>query len=307
MSDIITDGGVQLLSSTDSTYCPNQTLLRSDFDCKIKNSNRCLKFTDFFQLSSGDDDTIIWNPDIAILNNYHTTYKNKLLTRRYFDTYIPQGRLFYTMFASQKTFIQTPINMADSGSNSMDSSGMNLLATSNGKATINGSSLLVNNNIKNSGTILGIIIVIKNITLTNKSANTNKNLIHIYLPSLTGVDDLNNGIQIGFQPNNSFYFKNFSNNPWRSFYATEVPVIDDTSGFSVAFLFTGRRLISMFYAYNATTPSTILRNTYTTWASSIIGANPSTLYFYLGAKKDMEQPFQGSIGDMQIGFIHSWT
>lgn len=211
------------------------------------------------------------------------------------------------MFASQKTFIQTSINMANSGSNSMDSSGMNLLATSNGKATINGSSLLVNNNIKNSGTILGIIIVIKNITLTNKSANANKNLIHIYHPSLTGVDDLDNGIQIGFQSNNSFYFRNFLNNPWRSFYATEVPVIDDTSGFSVAFLFTGRRLISMFYAYNATTPSTILRNTYTTWASSIIGANPSTLYFYLGAKKDMEQPFQGSIGDIQIGFIHSWT
>lgn len=299
--------GVQLLSSTDNTYCPNQTLLRSDFDCKIKNSNRCLKFTDFFQLSSGDDDTIIWNPDIAILNNYHTTYKNKLLTRRYFDTYIPQGRLFYTTFASQKTFIQTPINMADSGSNSITSSGMNLLATSNGRATINGSSLLVNNNIKNSGTILGIIIVIKNITLTNKSANANKNLIHIYHPSLTGVDDLDNGIQIGFQSNNSFYFRNFLNNPWRSFYATEVPVIDDTSGFSVAFLFTGSRLISIFYARGGTTPSTVLRNTYSSWPSGITGANPSSFILRIGSKLGMEEPFQGSIGDIQIGFIHSWT
>ena len=308
MSEIITDGGgIQLLSSTDSTYCPNQTLLRNDLDCKIKNSNKCLKFTDFFQLSSGDDDTIIWNPDIAILNNYHTTYKNKLLTRRYFDTYIPQGNLYYTMFASQKTFIRTSINMANSGSNTMDSSGMNFLATSNGKATINGSSILVNNNITNSGTIRGIIIVIRNITITNKSANANKNLIHIYNPNLTGVDDLDNGIQIGFQPNNSFYFRNFSNNPWRSFYATEVPVIDDTSGFSTAFLFTGNRLISMFYAYNATTPSTILRNTYSSWGGSIVGTNPSTLYFYLGAKKDIQEPFQGSIGDIQIGFIHSWT
>ena len=54
------------------------------------------------------------------------------------------------MFASQKTFIQTSINMANSGSNTMDSSGMRLLATSNGKATINGNSILVNNNITNS-------------------------------------------------------------------------------------------------------------------------------------------------------------
>ena len=211
------------------------------------------------------------------------------------------------MFASQKTFIRTSINMENSGSNTMDSSGMNLLVTSNGKATINGSSILVNNNITNSGTIRGIIIVIRNITITNKSANANKNLIHIYNPNLTGVDDLDNGIQIGFQPNNSFYFRNSSNNPWRSFYATEVPVIDDTSGFSTAFLFTGNRLISMFYAYNATTPSAILRNTYSSWGGSIVGTNPSTLYFYLGAKKDIQEPFQGSIGDIQIGFIHSWT
>lgn len=249
MSDINTDGGgVQLLSSTDSNYCPNQTLLRSDFDCKIKNSNRCLKFTDFFQLSSGDDDTIIWNPDIAILNNYHTTYKNKLLTRRYFDTYIPQGRLFYTMFASQKTFIQTPINMANSGSNSVTSSGMDRLTVSNGRATINGNNLAVNTTFSNSGTLRGIIIVIKDILITNKSTNANKNLLQITNPSVIGVDDLNNGIQIGFQPNNSFYFRNYMNNPWRSFYATEVPVVDDTSGFSAAFLFTGSRLISIFYA-----------------------------------------------------------
>lgn len=300
-------GGIQLLSSTDSTYCLNQTLLRNDFDCKIKNSNKCLKFTDFFQLSSGDDDTIIWNPDIAVADNYHTTYKNKLLTRKYFEGYIPQGNLYYTMFASQKTFIRTSINMANSGSNTMDSSGMNILATSNGKATINGSSILVNNNITNSGTIRGIIIVIRNITLTNKSANANKNLIHIYNPNLTGVDDIDNGIQIGFQPNNSFYFRNYMNSPWRSFYATEVPVIDDTSGFSTAFLFTGSRLISIFYARGDTTPSTVLRNTYSSWAGSIIGANPSSFILHIGSKLGMEEPFQGSIGDIQIGFIHSWT
>lgn len=202
------------------------------------------------------------------------------------------------MFASQKTFIQTLINMANSGSNSITSSGMDRLTVSNGRATINGNNLAVNTTFSNSGTLRGIIIVIKDILITNKSTNANKNLLQITNPSVTGVDDLDNGIQIGFQPNNSFYFRNYMNNPWRSFYATEVPVIDDTSGFSAAFLFTGNRLISMFYSYNATTPSTILRNTYSSWAGSVIGANPSTLYFYLGAKKGMEQPFQGSIGDI---------
>lgn len=308
MSDINTDGGgVQLLSSTDSTYCPSEILLFNDLSCGIGITDECVTFSDFFQLSSASSSVFKWNPDIAIADNYHTTYKNKLLTRKYFEGYIPQGSLFSTYFTTRKTFFYTSINRLSSGSNSVTSSGMNQLTVSNGRASINGSNLAVNTTFSNSGTLRGIIIVIKDILITNKSTNANKNLLQITNPSVTGVDDLDNGIQIGFQPNNSFYFRNYMNSPWRSFYATEVPVIDDTSGFSAAFLFTGGRLISIFYARGGTTPSTVLRNTYSSWAGSIIGANPSSFILRIGSKLGMEQPFQGSFGDIQIGFIHSWT
>ena len=41
-------GGIQLLSSTDSTYCPDGELLFNDLSCGVSLTDRCVKFNDFF-------------------------------------------------------------------------------------------------------------------------------------------------------------------------------------------------------------------------------------------------------------------
>ena len=299
-------GGIQLLSSTDSTYCPDGELLFNNLSCGVSLTDRCVKFNDFFQLNNANSSLFKWNPYKAIQDGYHNN-KTKLITRNYFDGQIPQGQLLYTNFSTIKTFLTTNINRLSSGSNAIAASGMSGITTSDGRASISGNAQTYLTLISNIGTVYGIIIVIKNIRLGNSTANANKNIIQLYSASdsssMTGTD---RGIQIGFQPNNSFYFRNYMNSPWRSYYSSEVPVIGTTTLFSAAFLFTGTRLVSMFYANKAITPSTILLNDNLTYTNGIVGANPSMYGLILGSKMDSSQYFIGSIGDIQIGFIHSW-
>ena len=309
-------GGVQLLSSTDSTYCPSKASLYDDYRMSWRTTdNKLVNFNSFFDIDLANYRYINWNPIPAMIRGYHNN-RNKILSRQYLYQKVPQGLLLHTKYEnSQKVFSQIILNRNTvAGTLRVSSvSDYTNISISSGRGYFGGSQSYEGTYTSTLGTIQGIFIVLKKITLTNGNQQANKNIIQIR-SNLSSTTDgyLNSGIQIGFQPNNSMYFRENMNAPWRSYYPSEVPEIQTTSGAtgyaSCAFYYTGFGLAAMFYDfYNGGTPKTVLYNGYTTNQSDIVGKNGTTYTIILGGKQYDNMCFQGYIEEIQIGFVTSYT